>query len=217
MGMMTAHADRPRGLRGRLDRLNRGSVKTGTTVTPTTAAEADDALDALGDAGGHARALDAAVEAALARFPGLSELASSLALSYLDRIRRPLAALTLEQGVTLVTRGYAAHRAVEADPAAYGAGPDVPVLGTLPEARDGRPPRDLLLRVVKATRRPFPGIRAVSDQVWDGFVVATTRRTQAGGGGERVIDRSVIEGLLRFGWVLRQVDLRYGLGVEAAG
>lgn len=209
--------DRPKGFRGMLDRAYRGSVKTGTTEAPTSPEEAEAAIDALGDAGGHGRALDAAVERSLGRFSGLSELTADLALQYLERIRHPLAALTLEEGVTLVTRGYAAHLAVEADPAAYGAGREVPVLGTLPEPREGRPPRDLLLRVVKATRRPFPGIRAVSDDVWAGFVIAVTERTQAGHEEGRVIDRSVIEGLLRFGWVLRQVDLRYGQGADQGG
>jgi hypothetical protein len=208
--------ERPRGLRGLLGRINRGSVKIGTTETPTDPAEAEAAIDALGDAGHQARALDAAAERALgADAPQLSELTSELALAYLERIRHPLAALTMEQGVTLVTRGYAAHLAVEAGPAAYGAGREVPVIGTLPDPRRGRPPQDLLLRVVKATRRQFPSIRAVPDGVWEGFVVATSERVQAGHGDERVLDRSVIEGLLRFGWVLRQVDLRYQTGLEA--
>jgi hypothetical protein len=199
-----------------LSKISRGSPKIGTTDVPTSPEEAEAALDALGDAGGQARALDEAVEGALGTFAGLSELTSDLALRYLERIRGPVSSLTLEAGATLVTRGYAAHQAVEAGPAAFGAGREVPVIGTLPDLHKGRPPQDLLTRVVKATRRAFPGIRAVPGDVWEGFVVATTERTQAADDGPRVLDRTVVDGLLRFGWVLRQVDLRYGQG-SAAG
>lgn len=202
-------------VRSFLARVNRPSTTIGTTETPIDAATAAADLDALGDAGDHARALDRAVEASLgdpggrSDGGGLSELTSDVALRYLERVRHALAALTLEDGVTLITCGYVAHRAVEADSAAYGCGPEVPVLGNLPDLRKGRPPQDLALRVVKASRRNFDRIRAVSDDVWEGFVVATTARIQASEGGPRVLDRTVVDGLLRFGWILRQVDLHY--------
>lgn len=167
-------------------------------------------LGELGVDGELAARLDDAAEAELRSLRALSELTASLSLTYLERIGRPLAALDLDVGVYVVTRGYAAHLAVEADAAAYGA-TDIPVLGTLPRRR---PPGDLLNRLVRVTRRGFETVRAVNDGVWDGFVVATTRRVhQRGPAGtdEGHLDPVVIDGLLRFGWVLRQVDLHYGL------
>ena len=119
--------------------------------------------------------LDAAVDEAMASILALSSLTSPLALDYLDRLARPIPALTPEIGVQIVTRAYVAHLVVERDPAAFGA-VDVPVLGTLPPLRRGSPPRDLLTRVVKASRRNFEVIRAVSTPVWNGFVRSLTRR-----------------------------------------
>ena len=87
----------------------------------------------------------------------------------------------------------------------------------LPPLRRGHPPQDLLTRVVKATRRRFPRIRAVPEPVWDAFVRDLSRRVH-----DRTPDAdpadllalAVVDGLARFGWVLRQVDLRYGLRPE---
>ena len=149
-------------------------------------------------------ALDHEVEQRLASFGTLSELTSGLALSYLERIRHPISSLTFESGVVLTTRGYLAHLAVEDDPARFGAGLEVPIIGTLPDFRKGRPPQDLLSRVVKATRRGFEQIRAVPDDVWSGYVLCVTGRLHAGGDDDTLLDSSVVDSLLRFGWVLRR-------------
>lgn len=178
-------------------------------------------LDQLGPDGEVAARLDAAAEQQLASLRSLSQLTTPLSLAYLERIGGPLAALEPDIGVYVVSRGYAAHLAVEADPAAYGAA-DIPVLGSLPALRHGRPPGDLLNRLVRATRRGFDRIRAVSVEVWEGYVAATTNRVhrrepaadppEGAAGGH--LDPAVVDGLLRFGWVLRQADLHYGLAFE---
>lgn len=205
------------GVRSFLARINRPSPTVGTTDARVDPPAVAAGLAQLGPAGANAAALDAWVEEHLRSFTALSELTSQLALAYLDRIRHPLVSLGLETGVTLTTRGYLAHLGVEADPLAFGASTEIPVIGTLPDLRRGRPPQDLLSRVVKASRRHFDAIRAVPDDVWSGFVLCSIGRTHeamAAGTGEdesRAIDRTVVDGLLRFGWVLRQVDLRYGL------
>ncbi len=173
-------------------------------------------LDGLGADGAVARQLDADADAALRSVRSLSSLTAPLAIDYLERLARPIPALTLEIGVQIVTRAYVAHLVVEADPVPFGA-TEVPVLTTLPPLRRGSPPQDLLTRVVKATRRHFEGIRAVSTPVWEGFVRALTRRAhdqvpQPGPNG--LVALEVVEGLARVGWVLRQVDLHYGLEPE---
>ncbi len=160
--------------------------------------------------------MDAAGQQRATALRSLSELTSVVALQYLERIAKPTPALTLANGVSLTTGGYAAHLAVEADPAAFEVA-DVPVLATLPPLRNGRPPQDLVLRVVKATRRSFPSLCAVAPEVWEGLVDASTRRAD-----DRTVadaeplDRPVVDALLRFGWLLRQVDLHYGLEPERA-
>ena len=115
----------------------------------------------LGEDAATVRNLDAAVDDAMASVQSLSSLTAPLALDYLDRLARPIPALTPQTGVQIVSRAYVAHLVVEADPAAFGAA-DIPVLGTLPPLRRGSPPQDLLTRVVKATRRNFEVIRALS-------------------------------------------------------
>jgi hypothetical protein len=183
-------------------------------------------LGRLGDDGLVAEHLDAVTADLMTVVRSLSALSSPLALNYLERIQHPMASLGLGAGVFVITRGYAAHLAIEAGPTAYGA-VDIPVLGTLPPLRHGRPPADLLTRAVKATRRGFVGIRAVNDAVWDGFVFATVWRVHdreqhdgagpsSGSDGTGYLDPVVIEGLVRFGWVLRQVDLHYSLEPERA-
>ncbi|HEY3809799.1 MAG TPA: hypothetical protein VGL49_00080 [Acidimicrobiales bacterium] len=170
----------------------------------------------LGEDAATVRRLDAAVEVAMSSLVSLSSLTAPLALQYLERLARPIPALTLEMGVQTVSRAYVAHQVVETDPAAYGAS-DVPVLGTLPPLRRGFPPQDLLTRVVKATRRDFELIRALSGPAWDGFVYSLTRRAHeqaAQPGPDGLLDRPVVDGLARFGWLLRQVDLHYGLEPE---
>lgn len=204
-------------LRAFLGRFNRPSPTLGTVEVAVDPAAVRAGLADRGDAGMRAKKLDRWVEEKLAGASCLSNLTAGLALSYLERIRHPLAALTLEGGVTITTRGYLAHMAVEEDPTAYGAGIEVTILGNLPDLRKGRPPQDLLNRVVKATRRGFEEIRAVPDDVWQGYLLCVTGHAHATGGpcagtGDVValLDVSVVEGLVRFGWVLRQVDLRYG-------
>ncbi len=186
-------------------------------------------LGGLGPDGQLAAALDAAVGRELEGIAGLSTLTSHLAVTYLDRLRHPIPGLGLAAGVFVTTRGYVAHVVVEGDPAAYGAA-DVPVLGTLPGGPGQRVPRDLLTRVVRASRRPFPHICAVSDAVWDGYVTATTWRVNRTDPREEPkegepahddadrpwIELPVVDGLVRFGWVLRQADLHYGLAPERA-
>ena len=146
----------------------------------------------------------------LRRLGSLSDLTAPLAIAYLDRIARPTPGLTPESGVRITSGGYAAHMAVEADGVPFGV-TTIPVLGTLPDLRGGRAPQDLLLRVVKATRRPFPGLRAVDGPTWEGFVSRRLGRLQRAGA---ELERPLVDGLLRFGWILRQVDLRYGLAPE---
>ncbi len=173
-------------------------------------------LATLGEDEPHVVRLDRAVDAAMTSILALSSLTSPLTLDYLERLARPIPALGPEIGVQIVTRAYVAHLVVEKDPPAFGA-VDVPVLGTLPPLRRGSPPRDLLTRVVKASRRNFEVIRAVSTPLWNGFVRSLTRRAH-----DRVPDPApsgllaveVVDGLARFGWVLRQVDLHYGLEPE---
>jgi hypothetical protein len=149
--------------------------------------------------------LDEAVDELMPRLTSLSPLTSHLAADYIDRIARPFPALSGPVGALVMARAYAAHLAVEADPPRFGA-VDVPVLGTLPGLRrNGSPPQDLLLRVVKATRKGFELIRAVSTPVWDGFVHCLADRVEVD------VPVASIEGLARVGWVLRQVDIHYGL------
>jgi hypothetical protein len=170
----------------------------------------------LGEDAATVRHLDAAVDQAMALVLSLSSLTAPLALAYLDRLARPIPALTPEVGVQIVSRAYVAHLVVETDPAAFGAA-DVPVLGTLPALRRGSPPQDLLTRVVKATRRNFEVIRAVSSPVWNGFVHSLTRRAHdqaPDAGPDGLVALAVVDGLARFGWVLRQVDIHYGLEPE---
>jgi hypothetical protein len=187
------------------------------------AAEVSAALEALGEEGAIAAALDVAVVAAMTDVRALSPLTSQLTVDYLERISRPIASLGLTTGAFITARGYVAHLVVEGDPPAYGT-PDVPVFGAFPPLRRGQVPRDLLTRVVRAGRSGFPGIRAVSSGVWDGYVLTTTWRAQADdprdevpeGGERQYLETSVVDGLVRFGWVLRQVDIHYGLAPERA-
>jgi hypothetical protein len=166
-------------------------------------------LKALGRDGPVARRLDRAADDALGSVKSLSSLTSQLAVDYLDRLARPIPAVAGPVGAQIAGRAYLAHLSVEEEPAAYGA-VDIPVLGTLPDLRRGRPPQDLLNRVVKATRRGFETIRAVPAPVWDGFVLCVTKRVHdAAHEDSGYLKRDVVEGLCRFGWVLRQVDIRY--------
>jgi hypothetical protein len=200
----------------------------GVSAGPLDAAALKRALRALGPAGDRARALDRSVTASVGGMAALSSLTTSLAVAYLERLKHPIPAMTLASGVFITTRGYAAHRAVEAAPAAYGA-VDVPVLGTLPPLRRGQPPQDLLSRIVKAGKRSFESVRAVDGDVWDGFVLHTVWRVHDQAEAEAAVleaaedlddvepaylDVGVVDGLTRFGWLLRQTDIHYGLEPE---
>lgn len=174
----------------------------------------DDLLRALGADGAVAADLDRQVEAEMAGIRSLSTLTSTLAVSYMDRLSRPVPSLTPEVGVLVVGRTYVAHMVVEADPGRFGAS-DVPVLGILPPLKKGRPPQDLLSRVVKASRgRSFAPICALSPRAWEGYVACLTRRAHDAAAGEDLVPTEVVDGVARFAWVLRQVDLHYGLSPE---
>jgi len=178
------------------------------------AAAVDAFLASLGRDGPYARELDAAVDTALGSIRSLSVLTEPLALDYLERQARPIPDLSPEQGAQIIARAYAAHLATEDDPPRFGAR-DVPVLGTLPPLRKGSPPQGLLVRVVKASRRDFELIRAVPAPVWQGFVRILTRRTHdLVPEGEGLVPIVVVDGLARVGWVLRQVDIHYGLSPQ---
>jgi hypothetical protein len=171
-------------------------------------------LTSLGTDGRIARDLDSSVEAAMSSLVSLSAMTSALAIDYLTRLARPIPELTPATGAFVIGRAYMAHVVVESDPQRFGA-VDVPVLGTLPSLRrSGAPPQDLLLRVVKATRRGFEVIRAVSGPVWNGFVRCLATKSQDVVGGDEPIALEVIDGLARVGWVLRQVDIHYGLAPQ---
>jgi hypothetical protein len=175
---------------------------------------ADERLSAIGPDAGTARRLDESADVVTGTIISLSPLTAGLAIDYIDRLARPIPTLAPAAGVDLVTRAYAAHVAVEQDPQAFGAA-DVPVLGTLPPLRHGRPPQDILTRVVKASRRNFPAVRAVSEPVWNGFVVLLTRRIhRAVADDDDLVSLEVVDGLARFGWVLRQADIHYNLSPE---
>ncbi|MHB8505290.1 MAG: hypothetical protein ACYDEN_06160, partial [Acidimicrobiales bacterium] len=200
-----ADVARRRGDRDRAaGRVSRWRRPVGVVPAALDGASLEQRLSGLGEAGERARALDLAAVDVARTLAALSPLTSSLVETYLDRISRPLRDLGFDLGAMLVTRGYAAHLAVEADHAAYGAD-DIPVLGGLPPARDGRPPSDLLTRVVRGTRRRFEHIRAVDADVWDGFVACSTFRAHRlagdGGGGEEeavgFVDPVVVDALVR--------------------
>jgi hypothetical protein len=209
----------PTGLLGplaKLARLRKPSLTVAPAVERVDSTSLRAYLAGLGDDAARARRLVDAVDVVMGSVTSLSSLTTPLALGYLDRLARPIPTLSLGTGVQIVTRSYVAHLVTEGDPGAFGA-TDVPVLGTLPPLRRGSPPQDLLTRVVKATRRNFELIRAVSTPVWDGFGRDLTRRAHdeaPAAGPAELLAVPVVDGLARFGWVLRQVDLHYGLEPE---
>jgi hypothetical protein len=204
------------GLLARLRQGTEGSKKpVGAGEVVDRAAEKA-RLAELGEDGERARWLDSAVDGVLEWLNDLSALTAPLAISYLDRIARPLTAMDMGSAVHLTTRGYAAHLVVEQRGGEIGI-EEVPVLSGLPAMKHGRPPQDLLNRVVKISRRNFDTVRAVSWGTWEGLVVITARRIHANRRPDAdsvlppALDVAVIDALLRFGWVLRQVDLYYGI------
>lgn len=172
-------------------------------------------LKSLGSDGAVARDLDREVDGEMTRVTSLSSLTSQLAVSYMERLGRPIPSLTPEVGILVVGRTYVAHMVVEADPGRFGAH-DVPVLGTLPPLKNGRPPQDLLSRVVKVSRgRTFPPLCALTPAAWDGFVRCLTKRAHDAAHPEAdLVATDVVDGVARFAWTLRQVDLHYGLSPE---
>jgi hypothetical protein len=199
--------------------LRSGLRRQSFTVRPASTrfgrAQLDAYLKALGRDGGVARDLDTEVEAAMSAVSSLSSLTSMVAVQYMDRLGRPIPSLTPQIGVQIVGRAYVAHLVVERDPGRFGAA-DVPVLGTLPPLRKGRPPQDLLSRVVKASRgRGFELICALTPRGWDGLVRCLTKRAHdMAQDTEELVPVEVVDGVARFAWVLRQTDLHYGLQPE---
>lgn len=175
----------------------------------------DKYLKSLGVDGLIARDLDQDIDREMNRITSLSPLTSQVAVSYMERLARPIPSLTPPIGVLLVGRTYVGHMLVESDPGRYGA-VDVPVLGTLPPLKKGRPPQDLLSRVVKASRgKGFASLCSLAPAAWDGFVMCLTKRAHdAAVEGDELVSPEVVDGIARFGWVLRQVDLHYGLSPE---
>jgi hypothetical protein len=175
----------------------------------------DARLKVLGRDGTLARDLDGAVQERMAEVVSLSPLTEALALQYLERLARPVPSLTPPVGVQITGRSYVAHMVVEIEFERFGAA-DVPVLGTLPPLKKGRPPQDLLSRVVKASRgKGFWGICALSPGAWEGYVDCLTKRAHdAAPAGDDLVTADVVDGVARFAWVLRQVDLHYGLQPE---
>jgi hypothetical protein len=201
------------------DALRVGSetpLGSGEAVDP---AAAKARLQALGDDGRVASELDRATDGVMASLHGLSNLTVPLALNYLDRIARPLAALDLPDAVRLTTRGYAGHLVIEERGRDFGV-ETLSVITDLPAMKRGAAPQGLSTRLVKITRRNFDVIRAVSEPTWDGLVTLNAarlhraRRKGADGRLPPALDVSVVDALLRFGWVLRQVDLFYGLSPD---
>jgi hypothetical protein len=178
-------------------------------------ADLDEHLGALGADGSVAKELDAAVDPEMGRVTALSTLTSPLAVSYMERLSRPVPSLTPALGVLMCGRTYVAHMVVESNPGRFGA-LDVPVLGTLPPLKKGRPPQDLLSRVVKVSRgRTFPPLCALSTAAWEGWVWCLTKRAHdLADSPDELVPLDVVEGVARFAWVLRQVDLHYGLSPE---
>jgi hypothetical protein len=202
-------------LLGKVAAWRRRSFGVQPAPHPVDDAALDGYLRELGGDGEVARRLDLEVDALMPTIAALSSLTSPLALDYLQRLEQPIPALTPASGVQIVSRAYVAHAVVETDPGTFGAGA-VPVLNTLPPLRrGGQPPQDLLTRVVKASRRKFQRIRAVPEPVWDGYVRCLARRAHEQiREGEELLAVDVVDGLARFGWVLRQVDIHYRLEPE---
>lgn len=206
-----------RGLWSAGDRFRRGQS---VTVRPAEgrldAGTADTALELLGPDGETARELDSGAQREMSAILSLSALTTDLAEQYLERLARPIPSLTPAAGVQIVTSGYAARAAVERDPGRFGVPGGLPATLSVPPARNGRAPQGLLTRVVKATRSGFAHHRVVTPGAWDGFVVLLTFRLHsavAGAGdgeGPGLVAAEVVDGLARFGWVLRMVDVRYG-------
>ena len=189
------------------------------TVRPASGrvnrSDLDKHLKSLGSDGVLVRDLDREVDGEMNRVTALSPLTSQLAVAYMERLARPVPSLTPPIGVLLVGRTYVAHMLVEADPGRYGTA-DVPVLGTLPPLKKGRPPQDLLSSVVKASRgKGFSSVCALTPAAWDGFVWCLTKRAHdAAVAGDDLVSPEVVDGVARFGWVLRQVDLHFGISPE---
>ena len=186
------------------------------------ALSADDAADAVALAGAEGRAVRLLTGQVGRRLPSiveLSPLTGELTVAYVERVAMPMSAMSAPAGARLIARGYLAHLLIEEDPGAFGVDA-IPVLGTLPALRRGRPPQDLLSRVVKASRRHFESVCCLSPEGWEAFVVATTAEVHAEAlgadlagdeEGAGVLAPELVDGLLRTGWLLRQVDLAYGL------
>lgn len=190
----------------------------GSAPAPLSADDVRAAEELAGAEGVAVRRLNGRIENRLGAVVELSWLTSQLTVAYVERVATPMSAMSLPTGARLIARGYLAQLLIEEEPHTFGVD-DIPILGTLPALRHGRPPQDLLTRVVKASRRHFDTLCCLSPQGWEAFVIATTAAVHAealGGGladeeGAGVLAPELVDGLLRTGWLLRHVDLAYGL------
>jgi hypothetical protein len=184
-------------------------LPVGTVAEPIGSRRLDTVVRSLGEDGRRGRSLEAAARRRAQGLGQLSWLSEPLLTSYVERLGRPLKALSSEGGRQIGVLGYAAHLCVEGEPERFVEG-DIPVLGALPP----KPPGDLANRVVRASRKDFAAICALSSDAWEAFVNCSLGRVQhlaAPAGGTLYLSGELVDGLLRFGWVLRQVDLHYGL------
>jgi hypothetical protein len=191
------------------DRLRPQRLPVGSVAEPLANRERDARLRQLGQSGARGRALHKAALRRIAALRTLTPVSTSVALRYAERVARPLAALDEVAATEIVLLGYAAHQLVEEQPDAYGVD-DIPVLGALPKA----PPRDLANRVLRASRKDFAVLCALSPETWESFSacsLATAQRRPDRPEGPGHVSADVVDGLLRFGWILRQADLYYGL------
>lgn len=211
----------------------------GTNSERISDSEIKEVLREIGDPDAdYAKALDKRVGDTLPALASLSPLTSPLVVDYVNRVAGPIKSMSPSAGARVVARGYVAHVVAEKDPKVVGA-PDVPVLGDLPPLdKRGQPPRDLMMRIVKASRRHFERVCALTLDGWDAFVMVSLAHVhddaellagaggsdtgeQGGAGGKHgepdgpaYLSEEVVDGLLRTGWLLRQVDLAYGQDPE---
>lgn len=205
--------------------LFRGRRTQGMTKVAMDREQALAWLAAAGDDGQRALVLHDDVERRHSELPALTRITTPLASQHVQRLRVGMPSLTPHTAYGLVLRGYTAHLLVEADPSSFGA-TRVPDIVEMPDLdRNGEPRRDLLTYVVKVTLRSFEIVRGIPPDVWEGLAVCTTWRIHDDGpasspdavekaDGEVIpllLSPEVIEGLLRFGWVLRAADLAYDL------
>jgi hypothetical protein len=212
--------------------LFRGRKTQGTTKAALDREQALAWLSAAGENGQRALVLHDQVERGHANLVSLTRVTTPLAAQHVQRLRVAMPSLSRLTAYALVRRGYTAHLLVEADPGCFGAARVPDIVEMPPLDRDGAPRRELLTFVVKVTLRSFGVLRGIPPDVWEGLAVCTTWRihddvptgptaspdSPAEDADADALDeplallsQEVIEGLLRFGWVLRATDLAYGM------